>query len=74
MWVLHVELGAAHGTPHVTATATLHVEAVTTCPCGWTVTAEEYFQSKRKRDLHGSCPAYADYVDRFRRRGRRRSA
>jgi hypothetical protein len=43
----------------------LHVEAVTTCTCGWTVTAEQYFESKRKRDLHGNCPAYADYVERF---------
>jgi hypothetical protein len=43
----------------------LHVEAVTVCPCGWTVTAEEYHASKRKRDLHGTCPAYADYVERF---------
>jgi hypothetical protein len=43
----------------------LHVEAVTTCGCGWTVTAEAYHDSKRKRDLHGNCPAYAEFVDRF---------
>jgi hypothetical protein len=46
--------------------AELHVgETGVVCACGWSVTAEEYFQSKRKRDLHGSCPAYADFVERF---------
>ena len=43
----------------------LHVEDVTTCTCGWTVTAAEYHASKRKRDLHGNCPAYVEYVERF---------
>lgn len=43
----------------------LHVGDGVTCTCGWTVTGEEFFESKRKRDLHGSCPAYADYVERF---------
>jgi hypothetical protein len=43
----------------------VHVVAVTSCRCGWTVTAEEYHQSKRKRDLHGMCPAYAEFVERW---------
>lgn len=45
--------------------ADVHVEAVTACSCGWTVTYEQYHASKRKRDLHGSCPAYVEYVERF---------
>ncbi len=37
-----------------------------TCPgCGWTVTVADYHASKRKRDLHGNCPAYTAYVERF---------
>jgi ribosomal protein L37AE/L43A len=42
------------------------LEKVSTCPgCGWTVTVAAYGASKRKRDLHGNCPAYVDYVERF---------
>ena len=41
-------------------------DRVVGCPrCEWRVRLAEYFASKRKRDLHGCCPAYADYVERF---------
>jgi hypothetical protein len=40
-------------------------ERVATCSCGWSVTVAEYQASKRKRDLHGNCPAYASFVERF---------
>lgn len=41
-------------------------ERSASCPgCGWTVTVAEYSATCRKRDLHGSCPAYAEFVERF---------
>ena len=43
--------------------APLDREAV--CACGWTVTVEAWSASKSKRDLHGNCPAYAEFVERF---------